>query len=508
MDEIIYKKIHELISQKAGLKFINDKNVFSSKGVDRAFTQSDFTSLTDYYQFLASNDCRHLLWEYLISEITVGESSFFRNHYHTTVLTREIFPCLLDSVRERKKSLRIWSAGCSCGQEPYTLAIILNELKPYFPRVAVHILATDINNISLQKAKKGIYTQWDLRNMEKTLVDRYFEQKGQHYHLKPKIKEMVNFNYLNLAEDVYPSYLTHTSELDLIICRNVTIYFNEKVTLRVINNFHNCLATDGWLIVGHSEHNSKFYCNFETVTFENAQVYHKKPPKSPVSPEDIFGKFIDRGTAINGRRHTAAIDHLGSLVKTPSPVFNINRQPKFSKDDLKLRQPSIVEYYIKKCELNQTLAADEVMRLQCLLEIERGEENAEILQFCYYLLAHLLADKSHYKEAIAVCEMITRENLLLAHVYHLMAFIWEELDDHDTAVKALRKCLYAAPDFVLGHYQMAKIYTKMNNCYRATIARRNLYRLLRDINDDECIIFGEGTTASWIRKEMELDNLA
>lgn len=194
------------------------------------------------------------LLEHLIAQITVGETYFFRDKGQMDLLQGILLPKLIAKKRQQQNlSLRIWSAGCATGEEIYTLAMMLHELLPDIGRWQLHLLGTDINTQVLQRAKRGEYNKWSMRSISEYYKKRYMSTMGQRYILSPAIKNMVDFSYLNLNDDTYPSILNGTNSQDLILCRNVLIYFNQDSIGRFMQKISLSLAYGGYLMLGASD---------------------------------------------------------------------------------------------------------------------------------------------------------------------------------------------------------------------------------------------------------------
>ncbi len=208
-------------------------------------------------QFLQSLEASHgptAELEFLIAGVTVGESYFFRDSEQIALLRDSLLPQLIAAKREAGDlSLRIWSAGCSMGQEIYTIALLLHELIPDISSWRLHLLGTDINTGSVSSAIHGRYSEWSFRATPPALRERWFTRVGAEYDLRPEVRQMVKFSYLNLTADVFPSILGETNALDIILCRNVFIYLDREVIRRIMAQFAECLNTDGVLMMGASD---------------------------------------------------------------------------------------------------------------------------------------------------------------------------------------------------------------------------------------------------------------
>jgi chemotaxis protein methyltransferase CheR len=185
--------------------------------------------------------------ETLVAELTVGETYFFRDSPQFTLL-QDLLPRLATEVMGRP--IRIWSAGCASGEEPYSVAILCDQLG-LADRVA--ILGTDLSRARLAAARRGVYRPWSFRGVPPEVVDRYFERRGVHHHIRPDLRQRVEYRYLNLAEDRFPSLTAGIWGMDVILCRNVLIYFDRETISRVAHRLVDTLARDGYLVLGASD---------------------------------------------------------------------------------------------------------------------------------------------------------------------------------------------------------------------------------------------------------------
>ncbi|HEY9073089.1 MAG TPA: CheR family methyltransferase, partial [Desulfobaccales bacterium] len=175
--------------------------------------------------------------EILASHLSVGETYFFREQKSLAVLENHILPELIRHRRQQGQlHLRIWTAGCASGEEAYTLAILLSRLIADIRNWQIHILATDINPLALQKAALGLYGKWSFRNTPPEIIERYFVRRNRRWEILPHLKDMVTFAYHNLVADPYPALANQTNAMDLILCRNVLMYFAAGQVRKVMQN--------------------------------------------------------------------------------------------------------------------------------------------------------------------------------------------------------------------------------------------------------------------------------
>lgn len=280
MDELLtdelYALFRDLMHERCGLTYPERKRTDLAHGLSAALRTSKLGSLAQLY---AEARAYGPAWEVLVAHLTIGETYFFRNQAQFDALREQIVPELIER-RSSIRTLRIWSAGCATGEEPYSLAMLLSERLPDLASWQLHILATDINPQFLARAREGLYGNWSFRDTQATLRDSYFAPEGSRWRLSARIRQMVNFSRLNLIEPCYPAIINGTYGQDIIFCRNVTIYFDEPTTRQIIERFYAALFPGGWLVVGHAEPQADLYQRFELHNFPRTIVY-RKPLDAP-----------------------------------------------------------------------------------------------------------------------------------------------------------------------------------------------------------------------------------
>lgn len=232
-----YVQFIDGIKRKTGIDLALYKEAQMRRRLTSLYEKKGYRNFVDFYSALEKD--RELMNEFL-DRMTINVSEFYRNGKRWEVLQNKIFPLLLQSTKRPK----IWSAACSTGEEPYSLAMVLSH---HLPLSQVNILATDLDENVLQKAKLGLYPERSLAEVPKPVQSDYFVQEGQFYKVKDEIKRTVNFKKHNLLKDPYES------NFDLIVCRNVMIYFTEEAKDQIYANFSKALRPGGILFVGSTE---------------------------------------------------------------------------------------------------------------------------------------------------------------------------------------------------------------------------------------------------------------
>ena len=232
-----YEQFIEGIKRKTGIDLALYKEAQMKRRLTSLYEKKGFRNFVEFLEALLKD--RDLMNEFL-DRMTINVSEFYRNGKRWEVLQQKIFPKLL----EKNKKLKIWSAACSTGEEPYSLAMVLSH---HVPLSQIHILATDLDENVIQKAKHGVYPETSLAEVPKDVQAKYFEKEGNFYRVKDEIKRTVTFKKHNLLKDPYES------GFDLIVCRNVMIYFTEEAKDQIYHHFSNSLKKDGILFVGSTE---------------------------------------------------------------------------------------------------------------------------------------------------------------------------------------------------------------------------------------------------------------
>ncbi|WP_459076755.1 CheR family methyltransferase [Herbivorax alkaliphila] len=232
-----YEGFKEEIYKISGIDLSLYKERQMKRRINALIQKKNFDGYQSYIDALKVD--RELYNEF-INYMTINVSEFYRNPEQWNKLREIIFPMLL----KKNRNLNIWSAACSSGDEPYTLAMILNE---FVPLKNIKVIATDIDKDILKRAKKGTYTEKSVANLPKSYLKKYFTHDGKNFQINDEIKRCINFKHHNLLADEYPP------NCDLIVCRNVLIYFTEEAKIQIYKNFNKSLTSSGILFVGSTE---------------------------------------------------------------------------------------------------------------------------------------------------------------------------------------------------------------------------------------------------------------
>jgi chemotaxis protein methyltransferase CheR len=267
-----FEKLRKVVYDRSGIYFQDSKKYVLESRLSRRLEELEFEDFDQYLMFLTAGPYQTDEFQEMFNRITINETSFFRNEPQLDVFEHEILPKLLEK-RKASKTLRIWSAACSSGEEPYTLAIqIHRSLGVRLQDWKIEVLGTDISEKVLMIAQAAKYPHYAIRSVNPMVLNRYFKQDGSMYQLDPTIQSMVHFEKLNLKDRLAAKRF---GTWDVIFCRNVMIYFDDGMKNHCAKLFHEQLQNDGTLFIGHSETLRNLDAKFEALPFPQGFAYEK-----------------------------------------------------------------------------------------------------------------------------------------------------------------------------------------------------------------------------------------
>jgi chemotaxis protein methyltransferase CheR len=277
LSEDVFRLIRDIIKDYCGLYFDDSSRYLIEKRLSRRVKSHHLNDFRDYYRFIRYDKNTELELSAIMDVLTVNETYFFREQNQLKAFSDEILE-ELKGTNKGGKTLRIWSAGCSTGEEPYTIGMLINE-KGNFNGWDIEICGSDINQRVLQTARRGVYRKNSFRTTEPYYIHKYFTEEDGSFQIKDSVKTHVNFSYLNLLDPFKTRFL---GNMDVIFCRNVLIYFDNASRKRVIENFYNRLVDGGYLLLGHAESLINISTAFHLKHLKNDMVYQKPHPKDIV----------------------------------------------------------------------------------------------------------------------------------------------------------------------------------------------------------------------------------
>ncbi|PZV07529.1 MAG: chemotaxis protein CheR [Leptolyngbya sp.] len=440
------------------------------------------SSLNEYYQYLVMPlrlSPGESEWHELIPLLTITESYFFRDQGQFWLLKNQILPELIERQRQlhlthssngQKPALRLWSAGCSSGEEAYSLAILVQQLVPDYQTWDILILGTDINYPAIALAQQGIYNDWSFRTTDLEVKNRYFRSHKKGWQIDPAIRGMVTFQLGNLVQDDYPNYTHNIYDLDLILCRNVFIYFDFNAITKVVDKFYRALAPGGFLITGHTELHGQKTEPFQVKSFPQSAVYQRK--SLPIKNNSDL--HFDQRT--------------GSFNPTPCPSLSDRVEVKVNiQQDLleQAQQLLIQEAYTNVIQTAQQLIALAPQHFQASC-----------------LMAEAYANLGQYADATQACQQALQINALAIEPYYLLAQISEEQGDTEGAKLFLKRIMYLAPMSVPAYLELGSIYEREGNSKQAQKTWRSLLEVLQSLPPEQAINDNNQQTVAELKAYM------
>ncbi|NEQ55718.1 MAG: protein-glutamate O-methyltransferase CheR [Leptolyngbya sp. SIO3F4] len=319
----------DLIADRIGLTLRKNDQTNFQDFISNRLSVIGFDVPEKYYLLLNENTARsYHEWELLILAITNTESFFFRDQGQFNLLKNYILPTLIEQ-KSRKKSLRICSAGCSTGEEPYSLAILLTELIPDLKAWDLKILGIDINSTAIEKARAGLYRPWSFRGVDRAVQSHFFSLTDNDYQINDAIQKMVDFKVVNLIDSSFLDPTLNLKDMDLILCRNVFIYFSDSAIEKTLNKFYDALCPLGYLLVGHAELHNQRSNKLHTKIF-NESIAYQRPADNTTQTisEFIPTQMPPPPKKITENSENQDLDALfkGSDIKMKQVALNLLRQ--------------------------------------------------------------------------------------------------------------------------------------------------------------------------------------
>jgi chemotaxis protein methyltransferase CheR len=359
---------------------------------------------------------------------------------------------------------------------------------PDFKEWKITILATDLNTRSLHKASRGIYTDWSFRDTPQWVRNQYFKAvPGGGWAISSDIKKMVTFSYLNLVEDVYPSLVNCTNAMDVILCRNVLMYFTPEATKKVIHNFHRSLADESWLIVGPAETSQTLFSDFTGVAFAGATLYRKGATPSQIVTAPV--SYLQDEVPLN-------VPPAEEALREVEPTGSSDLEATLAlPDDRHAEAPSAPPLYEQALELYQRGRYEDAAEIVLALITENANDAQAML-----LLARVYANQGKLPSAITWCEKAIASDKMSASAHYLRATIFQEQDLPEEAVWSLRRALYLDPRFTLGHFALGTLALRQGDLKESDKHFENVLLLLASYGPEEAVPESEGLSARQLRE--------
>ena len=451
-----YAGLKEHVIGATGLEYYADKDGDLAGHLAGRLAHHGLNGCAAYLALLTEGPGAESALDALIEDLTIGETFFFRHETMFDALRDVLLPERLERNRASRQ-LRIWSAGCATGAEAYSVAIVLRrDLGHLLAGWDVTIVGTDINRSFLAQAREGRFDEWALRGMPDAVKRACFTQSGKSWLLAPHYKEGVYFQYHNLVRHPFPSLVNNLFGFDVILCRNVTIYFNQEIVRQIVGHFHHSLAEGGWLLVGHSEPSTQVFTAFQTVNVPGAVLYQK----STVLPNSSMWPPL--------ATPTEPLPPATAAMQWSPPLLHEEAAPAPAESDVtKNGAPP-----------------------QAVTEPASPDVNA----------IRALADCGAWDDALRQCDAALHGDKLNPLLHFYEALIFDHLGRHAETESALRRAIYLDRRFVLAHYYLGLHVQMTDRPRQAARSFHNVLQLLAVAPAGQVFAHADGITAAELEK--------
>jgi chemotaxis protein methyltransferase CheR len=486
--EEVRARLKSFVTGRSGLYF-RDHDMKDLEDVISERTRAcGFDSAVSYYSYLTTSEKKEDELRELLNRLTINHTYFFRNEQQFEALKKRVLPEILSKKetafidgKNEKPKLRIWSAGCSTGEEAYSIAMVIKDLVPDTSTWDIQIIATDASTEAIEKARRGVYSKNSVKSADPEYIRKYFTLRGAHndaesYAVSDSIKGMVSFVFHNLIEDEFPA------DFDVIFCRNVVIYFEMDTTMRIMNKFYSSLTDDGYMFVGYSESLYYMQDRFRMISTDEA-IYYKK-----ITPSITLQEIPKPATAA-GRRHAAPVSGEKSLeelleeMSRAELAADMKTRSKVSSAPARKVEEVLVEA-LKSFHLKEYAKA--LVYIEEALDLDRKALEA------YYLAAEIHLNQGRFDEAKSMLASALKINPLFAPAHYLSGCILMEEDAIAEAKESLRKAIYIDKDFSLARFYLAQAYKNEGKAPEAIREYRNTIKLLSGNRADAMLPYGGG----------------
>jgi chemotaxis protein methyltransferase CheR len=462
-----HQTVLTLLQKRTGLIFPATRLDEIAETMDKA-AQALNISLDQYSQNLAYDS---IMFDDLCNQVTIAETYFFRDPRQFDFVKEQVIPgwcrSVLNGPKDNKdKSFHVWSAGCSTGEEPYSLAILFDQAGL---GDSVQVTATDISKKALAHAAKALYVPWSLRISDQNFCHHYFDQNEGRYQLHKRHSSRVRFAHLNLLDDISSFHKVGLASVDLIFCRNVLIYFDAKAIAEAMTKFYSLLKPGGYLVLGPSDPSANQFADFDLEVCEYGVFFKKHDGLSPRAEAlKAYPQVLEHGHSqpaqakpiVSHRKHQAQVNKL-PVPKPLSGTEKLNQaQSAYSHGQ-----------YEKAFNLTGTILDD---------------ADAAILHI------KALANFSGSAPAEKVLKKLLKQHISSFHLQYLHGHLLMDLGHSEAALAALKRCLFLDSKATMAHFSMALVQKRLSDNAGAKRSFRNVINLCKDRPPDEILQYGDG----------------
>ncbi len=433
-----FERFRRLINEASGIFFDRSKKDVLRLGLSDRAEATGSGSLSDYYDLLTTDAERETELKRLLANLSVQETQFFRNRPQFDALHKYVIPEIIRRKAREHHSVRVWSAGCSTGQEPYSVAMTVLDVLPDPEGWAIEIMGTDLNDEALEAARRGWYPDRRLNGVDRPNLEKFFRQEGKGYAVAEPLRRLVRFERHNLVTDPLP--IGSFGTCDVVFCRNVIIYFTHETAKYVIEHFFDILNPGGYLFLGHSETLWKMSAKYSLVEMGDAFIYRKPLPRSLEGRRFIPERRL---------RDIGLPPHVRSDRRQRG---NEKRAPATPQLKAKAEQPEDCK------KLESTGAPEKEMVRTGRLHLDLGE----------------------YDKAVTCFSSALEQNRTDDEAYFLMGLGLEKQNDLEGAAECYRKAIYCNEAFSLARYHLGNVLERTGRLKDAIREYRNAAQGFRE----------------------------
>jgi len=468
------ERFQEFLMESCGLMFEDRRLADLERAVAGRMIELGHSSFEEYYHFLTVHREGREELNQLVVSLTVGETQFYRTPDQFVALEQYILPRLLEARGATSRRLRVLSAGCATGEEAYSLVMSFHRVAPAPATWDFRVRACDINRDFLERAEAGVYSERKLRLVSAEELRNYFRPEGKHFRVVPELRRQVEFLHFNLSEEDY-SHLAAGEIFDVILCRNVLIYFRQDAMRRVVARLHELLAEDGYLILGYSEtlfRISEDYCSVHTPeTFFYTKAREPKKPRVKDLPH------LHRPLQ---REHLLEALDSKPFPAPPAPAASPLSAVRAEAAAPRTALPEPVPAEAALWEAGMSCFAEEKF------EAARARFEEMLTHYPRSARAHLglgllLANQGSDEASREQCERARGCDDLLPGIYFLLALLDEKGSRLDSAVDYYQRVLLLDRDFAMARFNLANLYLRLD---RPRDARREFANTLTILERD------------------------
>lgn len=489
LSKVVFDKFRQYIESRTGIYIDNSKQNSFKISLDTRMRILGIKDYDAYYSFIITNAIGKKEFDELLNLILIKETFFFRDENQLKVLVKNILPELIE--RKKGREVKIWSAGCATGEEPYSIAIAIME-SPLPSNINVSIYATDISAEMIKKAKEGIYSKSSMRAINSATLSRYFTQKGGRYYLNDLVKQKVRFDSVNLIKSYFPM---EGNSFDIVFCKNVIIYFRIETVKTIIRKFYDMLTAGGYLFVGHSESLWQISDDFELEKISGIFLYRKEGKDKMVSVKK-WSQQKEKAVNIIDFTYQRLPSSLAKKVGTHITLTPQGVREKAAQQHVGPMHKKDISEWMKKGE---PPAGDDSYEsvLEDIEEVLQGNpKNANV----HLLAGQVYANRGLYDKALRKGMDALEVNDVSSDAYLLIGSIYYKISEKEKAISSFKKAIYLDDNSVLSHYYLGNLYKDANLIEHAVNEYKSVIRIFETNPESKEWLVGEVFTVKQLKE--------